>query len=260
MSDIVHAAPAKLLVLPRGTLVPLGLVAIWAVTVDGGLVHHPLLVPLARVLAAPLAGEGREIWPALAASLGRVLTGFLLGGTLGLATGALVGLSRPARETLSPSVHTLRQITLFAWIPLLTAWFGNGEAPKLVFVALSAFFPVFLATETGFRGVPRGMREVAAVLRLSPRRRLVMLDLPAAAPAIASGLQIGLLTAWIGTVGAEYAIGSGLGLGAFLAAARDHFRMDLVLAGVLALAFVGWALGALLTRLLQVATPWNRAQ
>ena len=37
MSDIVPAAPAKLLVLPRGTLVPLGLVAIWAVTVDGGL-------------------------------------------------------------------------------------------------------------------------------------------------------------------------------------------------------------------------------
>ena len=78
-------------------------------------------------------------------------------------------------------------------------------------------------------------------------RRLVW---PAALPSVLIGIEVGLLTAWIGTVGSEYAIGTGRGIGAFLAAARDVFRMDLVLIGVFVLAVVGYGIN----RLVQAAS------
>lgn len=122
----------------------------------------------------------------------------------------------------------------------MTSWFGNGEPAKVVFISLSAFFPAFLNTEQGVRGISPALREVAHALRLSSAKRIVKLVLPAAFPAILVGVQIALLTAWIGTVGSEYAIGIGRGIGAFLVAARESFRMDLVLVGVLALALIGY--------------------
>ncbi|MEK7945950.1 ABC transporter permease [Pigmentiphaga sp. YJ18] len=226
----------------RGAALPAALVLLWLAVVDTSLVRTPLLVPLHQVLSSPFVDpDGRQIWAALAASLTRATAGIALGACAGVALGVALGLSRPLQRAIAPTLHGLRQVALFAWIPLLTAWFGTDEVAKVVFISLSAFFPAFLNTEQGVRAIAPAYWETAAVLRLRPWRRVTKMVLPAALPAILIGLEIALLTAWIGTVGAEYAIGVGRGLGSFLVAARELFRMDLVLAGVVALALVGYA-------------------
>jgi ABC-type Fe3+ transport system substrate-binding protein len=105
---------------------------------------------------------------------------------------------------------------------------------KLVFIALSAFFPMALNTQQGVRDVPVAYREVGLVLRLSRWRMLTRVVLPGALPAIFIGIEIALINAWIGTVGAEYSMGMGRGIGTFLAEGREQFRMDIVLLGVVA--------------------------
>ena len=243
---------------PPGAWLPLAITAAWLLLVDTGLYAHPLLVPLNEVLAAPFFDEqGRQIWPAAAASLVRVALGFLVGATLGVAVGVAVGLSRPAQLAVAPSIHGLRQVALFAWIPLLTAWFGNGDTVKIVFISISTFFPVFLNTEQGVRAIPPVYREVAAVARLGPWLRLRRLVLPAILPSVLTGVELALLTAWIGTVGSEYAIGTGRGIGAYLATARDVFRMDLVLIGVLVMALVGYGLSRFAQHLFVRLVPWR---
>lgn len=242
----------------RGALAPLALVGLWLALVDTGLLQSSLLVPLHVILLAPWAdGHGQQIWPALAASLARLAAGLVLGSVAGIALGVVLGLARPARRAISPTLHGLRQIALFAWIPLLTAWFGNGELAKVLFIALGAFFPVYLNTEQGIRDIPPTYLEVATVLRLSAWQRMRHLLLPAALPAVVVGLEMALLIAWISTVGAEYALGTGRGIGAFLVASREQFRMDLVLTGVLVLAVVGYILSALSKPLLRRLTPWR---
>jgi sulfonate transport system permease protein len=229
----------------RGLAIPLLLALGYFVAVDGGLLTHPLLVPLHRILLVPFVDpDGRELLPAIAISLGRVIAGVVIGGAIGIASSLGLGLWRTAHTAVAPSIHTLRQIALFAWIPLLTSWCGNGETAKIVFVSLSAFFPTFLNTEQGLRDIPQSYREVARVLRLPPRHRLLRLMVPAALPSILIGVEIALISGWIGTVGAEYAIGSGRGLGSFLSAAREQFRMDIVLDGVIGLAVVGYGVNA----------------
>jgi len=242
----------------RGAVLPLALLAGWVLTVDTGWLTNPLLVPLAQVLAAPFTDpDGRQIWGAIGWSLLRVVAGVSIGATLGIALGIGLSLWRPAQRAVSPTLHGLRQIALFAWIPLLTSWFGNGETAKIVFIALSACFPAFLNTEQGVRTISPALREVADLARLSAWQRVTRLVLPGAAPSIFIGIEIALLTAWIGTVGAEYAIGVGSGIGSFLVAAREGFRMDLVLVGVVALAAIGYAFSRLARRLRFIFVPWQ---
>lgn len=241
----------------RGAVLPVVLLSAWTI-VPHLLPAHPLLVPLGDVLAAPFIDEsGREIWASLAQTLLRYAGGFALGAVAGLAFGLLAGASGLADRLISPSFNAMRQIALFAWIPLLTAWFGNGETTKIVFIALSAFFPVALNTHDGLRTIANGYMEVAAVLKLSPGRRVLKLLLPGALPSIFIGLQIGLITAWLGTVGGEYMIGVGRGLGIFIAEARGQFRMDLVLLGVVFLALIGFLANLGFRRLSEPLIHWQ---
>jgi sulfonate transport system permease protein len=242
----------------RGAVLPLALLAGWVLAVDSGWFTSPLLVPLAQVVTAPFTDpDGREIWGAIGWSLLRVTAGVGIGASIGIALGIGLSLWHPAQRAVSPTIHGLRQIALFAWIPLLTSWFGNGEVAKIVFISLSACFPAFLNTEQGVRTISPALREVADLVRLSPWQTVTRLVLPGAAPAIFIGLEIALLTAWIGTVGAEYAIGVGGGIGSFLVAAREGFRMDLVLVGVIALAAIGYAFSRLARGLFTHFVPWQ---
>jgi sulfonate transport system permease protein len=229
----------------RGLVLPAVLAAGWSVIAHLPSFHSQLLVPLDTILLAPFVDEsGRQIWLGLAESLARFAAGFAVGAIGGVTFGLVIGASGTADRVAGPSFHALRQIALFAWIPLLSAWFGNGEGAKIVYVALSAFFPAALNTHDGLRTIPIQYLELAKVMGFSQRQRVRRLLLPGALPSIFIGIQIALITAWIGTVGAEYVLGVGQGLGTFIAEARGQFRMDLVLLGVLALALVGFVINA----------------
>jgi sulfonate transport system permease protein len=244
--------------LRRGLLVPALLLLGWIVASHSELLRSTLLVPPERVLMLPFGDEaGQHIWAALAASSARMAVGFAIGAVGGIGFGLAIGMSLAAQRALAPSFNALRQITLFAWIPLLTAWFGNGDGAKIVYIALSAFFPLAFNTYEGIRNIPVTYLEVARVLRFTPRQRVTRLLLPGALPSICIGVQVALITAWIGTVGAEYAMGAGRGLGSFLLEGREQFRMDAVLLGVLVLALVGYAINVAFSRMLKPFLLWQ---
>lgn len=256
-----HAiTPSRGLAFRRGLALPLLLLLLWAVAAHWRLVDPRILVPPLRVFAVPFDDpNGQTLWLDLAASLARMTLGFTIGASIGAALGLLIGTSRWGERLVAPSFNTARQVTVFAWIPLLTAWFGEGESAKLVFIALSALFPVALNVSQGFCDVPIAYRELAAVMRLPPLLRLKRILLPSALPAIFVGIEIALISAWLGTVGAEYAMGMGRGLGTYLAAGRENFRMDIVLVGVVALALTGWAMNLVVRAIFRRLARWRTA-
>ncbi|WP_349743679.1 ABC transporter permease [Roseateles cavernae] len=236
-----HPVPKPL----RGWLLPLAVLALWWWARASGWSDSKLLVSPAEVAerGAELIASG-QLWTALSASLGRNLIGFAIGAAAGLAVGALLGLSRRAERLIGPSLHTLKQISLFAWIPLLSVWFGLGETAKIAFLAIAAFFPVLLNSFEGIRSVPGELVELARVLRYSRWQLLRRVVLPASAPSIFAGIHLGLIYAWLATLGAEYLLASGPGMGGLLVAGREHFEMDLVLVGVGVVGLVGYGLNS----------------
>jgi sulfonate transport system permease protein len=247
----------------RGFVLPVGLLVLWSVAALRA--HGTLFVsPKEVVQAAYESIASGDLPGAVSATVLRAVLGWSIGSLAGFAAGLLLGLSDLGQRIASPTLHGARQIALFAWIPLLSAWFGNGEAMKLALISLSAFFPVLLHVESGCRNVPRPFREIARLYAFGRFDEIVFVILPAAAPTIISGLELAFVTAWIGTLGAEYLIGTGYmnaspdGIGAFLAGARENARMDLVVVAIVALGTIGFTIDRAVVLASQKAVAWHR--
>lgn len=254
MAAARHVVPKRL----RGAVIPLLLLAAWWLAVKSGLSTSPLLVAPEKVWATAVDQvTSGKLFVALGASLWRDLAGFAIGAGAGLLFGAALGASPLVEKLVGPSFHTLKQISLFAWIPLLSVWFGLGDAAKVAFLSLAAFFPVVLNTFEGIRSVPAELLEVARVLRFTRWQRWRRVILPSASPSIFAGIHLGLIYAWLATLGAEYLLVAGKGIGNTLVDGREHFWMDLVLFGVIVVGLVGFALNWIASRLEARALAWR---
>jgi sulfonate transport system permease protein len=259
------AAPLLLRINPRPWILPLALVTLWAIVSAARPANGPVLfVSPAAFLSAVRDDTASGALPgAVLATLARTLAGFSIGSLAGLFVGLLVGLWRGPGLVIGPTIDSLRQVALFAWIPLLSAWLGNGEAMKVTLISLGAFFPVALAAAAAGTHVPKPYLEVGDSLELDRCTVIRRIILPAGASEIAAGLELSLNVAWLGTIGAEYLIGTGYingmgdGVGAYLAAAREYARMDQVLAGIVTLALVGLALDRSVAALSRRLFPWQ---
>ncbi|WP_438282350.1 ABC transporter permease [Pseudomonas alabamensis] len=178
------------------------------------------------------------LWSHIAASLSRVLAGFVIGASLGLLFAAGVGLSREAEAWLEPTFASLRAIPSLAWVPLLLLWLGIGETSKVTLIALGAFFPVYLNGVAAIRNIDRRLVEVGRMYGFGPLRLARRILLPAALPGVFTGLRSALSLSWMFLVAAEL-IAATRGLGYLLSDGRETSRPDLVLAAILVLALLG---------------------
>jgi len=244
----------------HGVLLPLALLLLWQACNSLGWIDRNILTSPLEVLRSLAAGVSDGSLPeALRLSLQRTLVGLLLGGGAGFLLGLLLGLSGTAERVFGPSLSALRQVAIFAWVPLLTAWFGLGEGAKVVFVSLAAFFPLFIATQRGIASLSPQLGEAAKALRLDLSYRLRLLVLPGAAPAIFAGLRLSLIYAWLGTIGAEYFMPSDGGIASLMIGAQQLFRMDQVMAAMVLIGLIGALLGHLGQRLETRVTRWRQA-
>lgn len=250
--------PSRLRTWLRGATLPALLLATWWAAFRFGWTDTQLFVPIGTVwdTAVKLTANG-YLWDSLQASLGRFVAGFVIGATAGLVAGTALGLSRLFEKIVGPSIHTIKQVSLLAWIPLISVWFGLGDPAKIAFLSLAAFFPVMLNTFEGIRSVPRELVEVARAFAFSRTQLLRHVVLRAALPSIFTGIYLGLLYAWLATLGAEYLLTSGKGIGNLLTDGREHFWMDQVLLGVLVVGAVGFVLNLIAARLEMHSLTWR---
>jgi sulfonate transport system permease protein len=226
-------------------VLPVAAVALWWALSSADLVNSALLVSTGKVLgtAVDQVASGR-LWRALGASLAREATGVVIGAMLGLLLGALLGLSTLANRIVGPSFNTFKQISLFAWIPLISVWFGLGDVAKVVFLSLAALVPVVVNTCDGIRTTPPALLEVARVYGYTRWQTVTQVVLPAALPSIFTGVYLALIYSWLATIGAEYLLVAGRGIGNTLIEGSEHFQMDLVIFGMFVIGLVGWSMNA----------------
>jgi sulfonate transport system permease protein len=199
--------------------------------------RHLLPAPSDLLLTLSQLGQEVVVQHVVASSL-RVAIGFAIGAALALLVGSAVGLFKPLEHLFDPSFQALRAIPSLAWVPLLLLWLGIDEAPKIVLIALGAFFPVYLGVSSGLRDVDRKLVEVARMAGLSPAALARRVLLPAAMPSIMTGIRNGLSLAWMFMVAAEL-IAATKGLGYLLTDGRETGRADLVLSAIVLLAVLG---------------------
>jgi len=242
----------------RGLLLPLLLVGGWEYLSRQDAAGAYAFVPLSSIGAAllELLGNG-ELLVNLAASLARTSSGLALGILFGVALGVWMALSPLANRLIGPLFHSIRQVPMLGWIPLIAMWFGNGEFSKVLIVTLAALYPMVLNTYQGFVHVEQRYREVAQVLVLSRPQQFVHVLLPAALPSIASGALQTLAFAWVTTVGSELFLSSGAGLGNLMMNAEAGSRMEVIMLSVLCIGLCGYLMNLLFTRLSRHLLRWR---
>lgn len=223
----------------RGLILPALLLVIWQLVTALGLFEPSQLPPPADVAAAAaeLIGNG-SLAAHVLVSVGRVLVGFLIGAGLALLLAVAVGLSAPVAELADPLIQALRAIPSLAWVPLLILWLGIDEAPKLTLVAIGAFFPIYASLSAGIRQIDRKLVEAGLAYGMRGLTLAREVLLPAALPALFTGLRAGLAQSWLFLVAAEL-IAASRGLGFLLVDSQNTGRVDIILLSITCLALLG---------------------
>lgn len=150
---------------------------------------------------------------------------------IGLVVGALIALSlagagnlwatlRGGLDSLATSIYAVPTIA-FAPVLILVA---GPEATPIVLSALSAYFPIFIALDSGLRFAPPAHHDLATVLGASRARAFFRVDLPAAIPAFVDGLRLAAPGAVLGAALGEW-FGAPRGLGVLIISSLQNVRI-----------------------------------
>src|SRR5215831_11062190 len=189
----------------RALILPCAIVVVWSAVTDGGLVPHYILPSPAAVVAVGFdfvrGGETAQAYSGsflvhFWASFKRVLGGFALGASCGVMLGVLLGYNRRLAAYIEPTLQLTRSVPGICWLPLALIWFGIGTPASIFLISLGSFYAVFVSTLQGVKYVDPVLVRAALSLGASQGALLHTLVLPAAFPAILSGLRIGLAYSW----------------------------------------------------------------
>ncbi len=251
------ASPLKLPPALFGFLLPASLALSWELAAFEGWITLRLLPPPSAVAAtlAELAQSG-ELTRHLRATLFRVGSGFVLGVAVASVLAALTGTVELLRRLLDPSIQALRAIPSIAWVPLFVLWFGIFETPKILLIALGAFFPTYLGLESGIRAVDRKLVEVGRIYHLGRVGIVLRILVPAALPSWLTGIRGGLGLAWMFVIAAEL-MGASEGLGYLLIDGQMSGNAAIILGALFLFALLGKLTDALLVIVIRRATAWQ---
>ena len=180
-----------------------------------------------------------ELPRALAVSLYRASIGFLMGTGAGIAVGLAAGLVPGVRHFFDPLVSLLYPIPKIAFLPVFLLLFGLGHASKITIIAFSGFFPVFVASRHAVLSVNKLLIWAARNMGTPARTIFFRVIVPASAPQLFAGVRIGLAHAFVVLFAAEL-IGSKAGLGTIITSGEEWVRFDLMFAGIVCFAALGF--------------------
>jgi sulfonate transport system permease protein len=243
----------------RGLFTPVVLISAWQGLASAGVVNPDFVGSPYGVAASlyDLATTGDLGWH-LAVSLWRALFGLAVGAAAGLLFGVIVGLSQRGEDFLDSTLQAVRTLPLLGLIPLFILWFGLGETPRILLIALGSFFPIYVNVFKGIRGVDVRLIELARSYRLSRLRLLYDIVLPAALPSALVGLRYAIGIAWLCLVVAEQ-VNATSGLGYVIIQANQLGQTSVIIMALAIYALVGVLADSVVRLIERRALRWQRA-
>jgi putative hydroxymethylpyrimidine transport system permease protein len=234
------------------------LAAAWELAVRLLDVPDYLLPPPSRVLGA-LVDDAGLLAGAAASTLTTAVLGLVLGATSGVGLAVAMVASERVRAALYPLTVVSQSVPMVVLAPLFVVWFGFGLLPRVLVVALVAFFPVALATVGALLAADRDQVDLLRAMGASRADVVRHVLLPSALPGFFTGLTVAASYAMFGAVVAEW-IGASSGLGLTLERSRASFETSSMFAAVVVIAAVSVLLVGLVLAAERLVVPWRTAE
>ncbi|MFM0051707.1 ABC transporter permease subunit [Caballeronia grimmiae] len=237
--------------------VPAIVVLLWEAAARLGLIAPQVLPAPSSVFAtAANMTQNGELFIHLGVSLLRAAAGFVIGGSIGLALGVLVGFSPFAQALLDRPIQIIRAVPFLAMLPLVIVWFGVGEVAKIFLVALAVLFPIYINTMLGIRQIDPKLMELARVIGMSRAGVVQRIVIPGAMPSILTGVRYALAHAWLALVIAE-TLATTRGIGFLAMDAREFLNTNVILLTIIIYAIIGVVADALVRMLESRLLSWH---
>ncbi|GGI48255.1 NitT/TauT family transport system permease protein [Agromyces flavus] len=235
-----------------------------AVSIVGGIALWWILALNGFQFPTPpeVVAKAVQLWQAgilqqdILASLGRVLTGFLLGSAAAIPVGFLMGWYTVARGLFEPWIQFFRTIPPLALLPLVLVLLGIGEVPKVFVIFLAAFLACVISTYQGVVNVDRTMINAARVLGAKDGTIFLKVVVPASTPFILVGMRVGLGSAWATLVAAEL-LAAQAGLGYRMQQAQLYYDLATIFVGIVIIGILGLVMDRLLLFAETKLTGWQ---
>lgn len=218
----------------------LAILAVWELAVRTGLITSIIIPRPSAIMGAIVKlyiTEG-TIYPHFVITLTEAVTGFLIGAAIAIILAVWSSLSDSFKRYVSPYAVVLNVTPGIALVPIIIAWFGYGMGSKIALAAVICFFPIYVNTLTGLVQRDEDREELFRSVGASRYQVFRKLRVPAALPLMFAGFKIGLTTALIGAVVAEFAQATA-GVGVLMSRFSFQLNMAASLATLLSMTVIG---------------------
>ncbi len=215
-----------------------------------------IFVPFTSVIQAGVdLFVNQNFGEAVLYSIETFLTGMVIGGTLGIAVGMLIGWSRKAEAAIGIYIYALYATPMVSLVPLITLWFGFELTSQLIIIVLFVFFPVVVTVYNGVTHVDPSLLDVGRVFGASQLQMWRHIVLPAVVPFIMTGMTQAVAMGLVGMFISE--IFTALtGIGAVLETQANAYHTAPTLATILVIMVLGVAFRYLVSVLQKRLAPW----
>jgi ABC-type nitrate/sulfonate/bicarbonate transport system permease component len=224
-----------------------GYVRLWAVP--------KWLLPAPSVIIMTLVVSRELLLDHTLVTLLEVVVGFGLSLLSGVLLACGIATSRTLERALYPFVIASQMVPIIVIAPLLLIWVGYGLTPKIIVVALTAFFPIVVNMVDGLKSVDPDAVNLLRTMGASHWQIFVKVQVPTSLPFLFSGLRVAMAVSVIGAVIGEW-VGSSQGLGYLMIRSKPQFLTERVFAAIVILSVMGLALFVLVGVIEQLAIPW----
>jgi NitT/TauT family transport system permease protein len=172
-------------------------------------------------------------------SIYRVSLGFTIACFIAVPLGIFFGRYQIFEDFSDGLIQIFRPIPPIAWVPLSLAWFGISLAAIEFIIVIGCVFPILVNTIEGVKRVRKSWIETAKIYQANELQIMSKVIVPAAAPAIWSGLRVSFGIAWMSVVAAEMLPGTTQGLGYLIMQTYGWGQVHAVIAGMIAIGIIG---------------------
>lgn len=184
-----------------------------------------------------------ELYLHIAVSLKRIFVGLFLALLVGVPLGLLVGSSRNLEAATTPAFQFLRMISPLSWMPIVVMLMGVGDQPIYFLLAFAAVWPIMLNTAAGVRQLDPRWLQLSKSLSATRWETLRRVIIPGVVGHVLTGVRLAIGILWIVLVPCEM-LGVSAGLGYYILDTRDRLAYSELMAMVVLIGLLGFALDA----------------
>lgn len=221
-------------------IMPVMLIAALLIIWEGAVYafHIPMYVlPSPTEVMKALTEEAGVLMGHGAVTVAEALMGMGISLALAVFLGIVMDCFPLVRQGLYPILVVTQTVPMIVMAPVLIIYMGFGIAPKILTVVLMCFFPVAVSFCDGLAQVDEEYVNLVRSYGAGKLKSYGLVKIPAAVPALISGLKVAATYSISGAVVGEW-IGAQKGLGYYLLRVKNSYMLDRVFACVTVIVFL----------------------